>query len=252
MYQSLHSDKVAAEAALSGWMTMLNKAVHNTTGDIVMSSVEERLKSLDAAWTRFDKAHYRLLRECVDISESCWEEEQKSWQMNLEEYCSAREIAVEVLKDNGIDWKSFEKLNISDDQMRPRNEGHETPPPQYSSVVKNEMKKHHKTDDHHKTNHDKDKKSIEKRASKSTIGCFHRPKLPPEVQQQCAVRDDLVISGHKDFNSLYASNDTVQQSFTVNILGAPNNSTTTCGCDNINCPFCNMVMSIRNRDPNLD
>ena len=26
MYQSLHSDKVAAEAALSGWMTMLNKA----------------------------------------------------------------------------------------------------------------------------------------------------------------------------------------------------------------------------------
>ena len=36
-----------------------------------------------------------------------------------------------------------------------------------------------------------------------------------------------VISGHKDFNSLYASNDTVQQSFTVNILGAPNDSTTT-------------------------
>ena len=36
-----------------------------------------------------------------------------------------------------------------------------------------------------------------------------------------------VISGHKDYNSLYASNDTVQQSFTVNILGAPNDSTTT-------------------------
>ena len=30
-----------------------------------------------------------------------------------------------------------------------------------------------------------------------------------------------------DFNSLYASNDTVQDKFTVNILGAPNNSTTT-------------------------
>ena len=36
-----------------------------------------------------------------------------------------------------------------------------------------------------------------------------------------------VISGHKDFNSLYAANDTVQEKFTVNILGAPNNSTTT-------------------------
>ena len=36
-----------------------------------------------------------------------------------------------------------------------------------------------------------------------------------------------VISGHKDYNSLYAANDTVQEKFTVNILGAPNNSTTT-------------------------
>ena len=36
-----------------------------------------------------------------------------------------------------------------------------------------------------------------------------------------------VISGHKDFNSLYAANDTIQEKFTVNILGAPNNSTTT-------------------------
>ena len=35
-----------------------------------------------------------------------------------------------------------------------------------------------------------------------------------------------VISGHQDFNSLYAANDTEQQSFTVNTLGAPNNSTT--------------------------
>jgi hypothetical protein len=35
-----------------------------------------------------------------------------------------------------------------------------------------------------------------------------------------------VISGHQDFNSLYAANDTEQQSFTINTLGAPNNSTT--------------------------
>ena len=36
----------------------------------------------------------------------------------------------------------------------------------------------------------------------------------------------LVLSGHKDFNSLYAANDTVQERFTVNTMGAPNNSTT--------------------------
>ena len=35
-----------------------------------------------------------------------------------------------------------------------------------------------------------------------------------------------MISGHKDFNTLYASNDTVTQSFIVNTLGAPNDSTT--------------------------
>jgi len=94
--------------------------------------------------------------------------------------------------------------------------------------------------------------------SKTKVGCFHRPKLPKEakiiteeVRRESAVRDDLVISGHKDFNSLYAANDEIQEKFTVNILGAPNNSTTTCGCDNINCPFCNLVKSISNRDPSL-
>ena len=61
MYQSLYSEKSAADDALSGWKKMLQKAVHPKNGDIVLSSVEERLKSLDAAWTRFDKAHYKLV-----------------------------------------------------------------------------------------------------------------------------------------------------------------------------------------------
>ena len=46
-----------------------------------------------------------------------------------------------------------------------------------------------------------------------------------------------VISGHKDFNSLYAANDEIQEKFTVNILGAPNNSTTTVIINN--CHFIN-------------
>ena len=79
-----------------------------------------------------------------------------------------------------------------------------------------------------------------------------------------------VLSGHKDFNSLYAANDTVQERFTVNTMGAPNNSTTMvrskqvqqtcielipllqCGCDNISCPFCNIMTSMRNSQPSID
>ena len=61
MYQSLYSEKSAADDALAGWKKMLLKAVHPKNGDVVLGSVEERLKSLDAAWTRFDKAHYKLV-----------------------------------------------------------------------------------------------------------------------------------------------------------------------------------------------
>ena len=37
---------------------------------------------------------------------------------------------------------------------------------------------------------------------------------------------------------------------TVNLINAPNNSTLQCGCENINCPFCNLMMSIRNTEFN--
>ena len=75
MYQSLYCEKSSADDALSGWMKILSKAgehicigfsfqfispeVHPKSGDVVLSSVEERLKSLDAAWMRYDKAHYK-------------------------------------------------------------------------------------------------------------------------------------------------------------------------------------------------
>ena len=37
----------------------ISPEVHPKSGDVVLSSVEERLKSLDAAWMRYDKAHYK-------------------------------------------------------------------------------------------------------------------------------------------------------------------------------------------------
>lgn len=37
---------------------------------------------------------------------------------------------------------------------------------------------------------------------------------------------------------------------TVNLINAPNNSTLQCGCENINCPFCNLMMSIGNTELN--
>jgi len=49
-------------------------------------------------------------------------------------------------------------------------------------------------------------------------------------------------SGHMEINSLY-SGDSGQ--LTVNSMNAPNNSTLQCGCENIDCPFCNQMLSIQ-------
>jgi hypothetical protein len=35
---------------------------------------------------------------------------------------------------------------------------------------------------------------------------------------------------------------------TVNSMNAPNNSTMQCGCENIDCPFCNLMMSVQMKD----
>ena len=48
-------------------------------------------------------------------------------------------------------------------------------------------------------------------------------------------------SGHVELNSLYGGNaGTVQ----INAMNAPNNSTMQCGCENIDCPFCNLMTSV--------
>ena len=61
----------------------------------------------------------------------------------------------------------------------------------------------------------------------------------------------LIFSGHQELNTLFASNDTVTAPITVNVCNAPNNSTVQCGCENINCPFCNLMMSIEKTDPSV-
>ncbi len=50
---------------------------------------------------------------------------------------------------------------------------------------------------------------------------------------------------------MFASNDVVTPAVTVNVVNAPNNSTTQCGCENINCPFCNLMLSIERTDPTV-
>jgi len=72
------------------------------------------------------------------------------------------------------------------------------------------------------------------------------------VPKNVPTNDDIVRSGHLEFQTLYATNDMETPSFVVNTLGAPNDSTLVCGCENVSCPFCNLVLSIRNRDPALD
>ena len=48
-------------------------------------------------------------------------------------------------------------------------------------------------------------------------------------------------SGHVELHSLYGGNSGLVQ---VNAMNAPNDSTLQCGCENIDCPFCNLMTSV--------
>lgn len=64
-------------------------------------------------------------------------------------------------------------------------------------------------------------------------------------------KEDIVRSGHMDYNTLYATNEQETGDLTVNLINAPNDSTLQCGCENINCPFCNLMMSIGSSDTTI-
>lgn len=50
-------------------------------------------------------------------------------------------------------------------------------------------------------------------------------------------------SGHIEVDTLYSGQD--PSSVRVNSMNAPNNSTMQCGCENIDCPFCNLMTSVQ-------
>jgi len=252
MENSLVAERAAAQGSLAGWRKMVRKAVHAETGHLEEDSVRERLKSLDAAWVRFDKAHHSLMNSMAHDKK---EEEQEDWERQMEEYCLVKEEGIAALK-------KFDLSNIQDIE---RHQTGSTPADLVPRAHHHHHPRHHAKIPHLATQQTSSQDTTEQqhprhqtRAHMATAAAASSQEYQDSQLQvlsmsdlECAVRDDLVISGHQDFNSLYAANDTEQQSFTVNTLGAPNNSTTVCGCDNINCPFCNIVMSMRNKDPDL-
>lgn len=65
-------------------------------------------------------------------------------------------------------------------------------------------------------------------------GMPHQPVAPTTGQMR---------SGHIEVGTLYGAGG--GGNLTVNSMNAPNNSTMQCGCENIDCPFCNQMMSIQ-------
>ncbi len=115
---------------------------------------------------------------------------------------------------------------------------------------------HHHKD--HKGHHHKEKKTSPKSSgAKSTSGSGGKKKDHSQSTtgyfQPSGAATDIIRSGHLEFDTLYASNASAvgRQEVTVNVCNAPNNSTIQCGCENINCPFCNLMLSIEKMDPSV-
>ena len=62
-----------------------------------------------------------------------------------------------------------------------------------------------------------------------------------QQQQGYAPTTGQMRSGHLELDSLYSGDSGPVQ---VNSMNAPNNSTVQCGCENIDCPFCNLMLSV--------
>jgi len=61
------------------------------------------------------------------------------------------------------------------------------------------------------------------------------------VERQYRPTTGQMRSGHVELDSLYSGSSAPVQ---VNAMNAPNNSTIQCGCENIDCPFCNLMLSV--------
>jgi len=79
----------------------------------------------------------------------------------------------------------------------------------------------------------------------SPMGGSSRPTSgrPRQAAEPYAPTTGQMRSGHIEVDTLYSGG--AGGGMTVNSMNAPNNSTMQCGCENIDCPFCNQMMSIQ-------
>ncbi|TRY70459.1 hypothetical protein TCAL_17334 [Tigriopus californicus] len=77
----------------------------------------------------------------------------------------------------------------------------------------------------------------------------------PQTPQSCMPTGGTVApttgqlrSGHIEVDTLYGNGGAGSAQLTVNAMNAPNNSTMQCGCENIDCPFCNLMLSVQMKD----
>ena len=73
-------------------------------------------------------------------------------------------------------------------------------------------------------------------SSRSDLPHLYRPYAPMTGQMR---------SGHLELDSLYGGPSEPVQ---VNSMNAPNNSTVQCGCENIDCQFCNLMLSMQMKE----
>lgn len=79
----------------------------------------------------------------------------------------------------------------------------------------------------------------------------YRGQQPQQAQvgNPVAPATGQIRSGHMEVDTLYGSGGASGgQGMVVNSMNAPNNSTMQCGCENIDCPFCNLMLSVQMKD----
>ncbi len=76
-----------------------------------------------------------------------------------------------------------------------------------------------------------------------------RPRVPQQggYAAPTAPSTGQLRSGHIEVDTLYGAGGASGQ-LSVNSMNAPNNSTMQCGCENIDCPFCNLMLSVQMKD----
>ena len=102
MEKEVKAEKVAAATALSGWKKMLAKALQPEDENVDIDVIKERIKSLDAAWARYEKAHSQLISKLTNLDSNDAEIEQEKWEKELEDYCLAKEKAMATVKNHQL------------------------------------------------------------------------------------------------------------------------------------------------------